>query len=168
MVTPPMDALPGTETEYATGHPDEVRSLRLSPEMMKQVVNHLHEAIPHEGCGLLAVAAGGNHLRQAVKFYPGTNIDRSPSRFTMDPAEVIHAFKEMRVSDWELGAIVHSHPVSGARPSPTDLREAYYPDALMLIVSFAGPEPIARAWRVAAVEGRQEVVEIDLQVETWS
>ncbi|MBA2776934.1 MAG: Mov34/MPN/PAD-1 family protein, partial [Chloroflexia bacterium] len=30
------------------------------------------------------------------------------------------------------GAIVHSHPTGPARPSRTDLDEAFYPESLML------------------------------------
>ncbi|HEV2006103.1 MAG TPA: Mov34/MPN/PAD-1 family protein, partial [Candidatus Limnocylindrales bacterium] len=54
--------------------------------------------------------------------------------------------------------IVHSHLASPARPSPTDLRQSFYPDALYLLVSLdpaeanstTGAESV-RAWRI--VEG---------------
>ena len=51
-------------------------------------------------------------------------------------------------------AIVHSHVDSPARPSPTDLRESHYPDALYLLVSLSASEaapdgsPGVRAWRI--------------------
>ena len=51
------------------------------------------------------------------------------------------ALLEIESSRWALGAIYHSHPSGPARPSPTDLAEAYYPDALAVIVSLAGAIP---------------------------
>jgi proteasome lid subunit RPN8/RPN11 len=68
----------------------------------------------------------------------------------MDPVEVLAAFRDLDANGWTLGAIVHSHPATPPMPSPTDLREAFYPEALMLIVSFAAVPPVMRAWRLAA------------------
>lgn len=68
----------------------------------------------------------------------------------MDPAEVLAAFRDLDANGWTLGAIVHSHPATPPAPSPTDLREAYYPEALMLIVSFAAVPPVMRCWRLSA------------------
>ena len=46
----------------------------------------------------------------AVRFYPGRNMDRSPRRYTMDPADVVAALVDMKREKTRLGAIVHSHP----------------------------------------------------------
>jgi hypothetical protein len=59
---------------------------------------------------------------------------------------VLAALRDMETNGWRLGAIVHSHPASPPTPSPTDLREAHYQGALMMIVSFAAHDPVARAW----------------------
>jgi len=119
------------------------------------IIAHLRDALPNEGCGLLAV----NPENVAVKFYPGDNLDASPLRFTMDPAMVIAAFKDMEAAGWRLGAIVHSHPRTPATPSITDLREAHYPAALMLIGSFETGEPELRAWAITTGPGgRREVI----------
>ncbi len=121
--------------------------LHLSAEMRDQVIEHLRRALPEEGCGLIGARELEPGEFESARFFPGENVDRSPTRFTMDPAQVIAAFKEMRASGLQLGAIVHSHPGSAAVPSATDVREAYYPDAVALIVSFAYEEPELRAWR---------------------
>lgn len=121
--------------------------LHLSTEMRDEIVEHLRRALPEEGCGLIGVKALPSGAFESVRFFPGENVDRSRTRFTMDPAQVIAAFKEMRTTGLELGAIVHSHPAGAAVPSPTDVREAYYPDAVALIVSFAEGKPELRAWR---------------------
>ncbi|MCA9859410.1 MAG: M67 family metallopeptidase [Thermomicrobiales bacterium] len=115
--------------------------------LREQIIDHLRAGLPNEGCGLLAGVVEGDRER-AVHFFAGTNIDRSPVRYTMDPGEVIDAMKRMRDEDWRLAAIVHSHPRTRPTPSRTDLAEAYYPDARLLIVSFADSQPEIRCWSI--------------------
>lgn len=140
-----------------------VDQIRLPKSMRDSILIHLIEATPNEGVGLLAVhppyvAEDGQKVAEAARFYPGTNVEASPSRFTMDPAEVLAAFRDIRESGWQLGAIVHSHLRGPATPSTTDLREAHYPDALLMIASFADQPAHVRAWRVMQ-EGDLHVVQ---------
>ncbi len=120
-------------------------SLRLSAALWALIVAHLRAAAPAEGVGLLATRAEGAAER-AVRFYPGHNLDGSATRYTMDPAGVVAAFDDMEQRGWRFGAIVHSHPSSPPTPSATDRREAFYPDALMVIVGLVGPAAEMRAW----------------------
>jgi proteasome lid subunit RPN8/RPN11 len=136
---PPLDAL----TPPA--------GLRIDHALFDRLLAHLVAASPWEGVGLLAVAEDGAGSARATRFYPGTNVDASPTRYTMDPAEVLAAFRDIEARGWRLGAIVHSHPATPPTPSPTDLREAHYPEALLVIVSLAVAPPEARAWRIARV-----------------
>ena len=121
--------------------------LRLDGSLRQTIIDHLTSVLPNEGCGLLAIAPDEDG--RAVQYFPGSNIDASPTRFTMDGKEVIDAMREMERNGWQLGAIVHSHPRNPATPSRTDLNEALYPAALMVICSFAGHEPELRAWAIA-------------------
>lgn len=123
-------------------------TLRIPGAIVAEMLWHMRAALPAEGCGLLAVLTLADPVAEVVRFYPGTNILDSPTRFTMHPAEVQAAFQDMDRRGWQLGAIVHSHPVSPPTPSPIDLREAYYPDALMLIVSLANGAPRMAAWQL--------------------
>lgn len=165
--TPPSqdhDALLGWATDSILHH---VRGLVLGRDVHDAVLRHLTAALPHEGVGLLATTWANEQacfedagspsrptqsspkgLVRAMKFYPGCNVDASPTRFTMDPAEVLVALREIDERGWWLGAIVHSHPYGPAHPSPTDLREARYPDALAVIVSLAEQPARLRAWRL--------------------
>jgi len=111
--------------------------------LYRRMIAQLRATLPQEGCGLLACDATG-----AVELFPGTNTEASQTRYNMDLAEVVAAFGEIERHDWQLGAIYHSHPQSPARPSATDLSNAFYPDALMVIVSFESEPPDARAFRV--------------------
>jgi proteasome lid subunit RPN8/RPN11 len=51
----------------------------------------------------------------------------------MEPLAQIQAMTEIDDAGLELTAIFHSHPRGSATPSPTDVVEAYYPQALYLI-----------------------------------
>lgn len=136
---------PATTVEHSSERNDVARPLALPNALHQQIVAHLAAWLPNEGCGLLASIPDIGADR-AVHFFPGTNIDRSPVRYTMEPAEVIDAMRQMRERQWSLGAIVHSHPRTRPEPSRTDLLEAYYPESRLLIVSFAGEHPELGCW----------------------
>jgi proteasome lid subunit RPN8/RPN11 len=151
--------------------------LRLDRRLYDTAVAHLLAAAPLEGVGLLAVVAEGAAAR-GVRFYPGTNVDGSPTRYTMEPAEVLAAFRDIDANGWHFGAIIHSHPATPPVPSPTDLREAFYPEALLVIVGLTGqaqgtpgaPSPVGRAWRLVpdpagVAAGATAAVEVPLVVD---
>jgi proteasome lid subunit RPN8/RPN11 len=151
--TQPFDAATTVE------HPPEANAartpLQIDPGTLAAIVGHLRSWLPNEGCGLLASVVDGERDR-AVHFFPGTNVDFSPVRFTMDPVEVLVAMKQMREKNWQLAAIVHSHPRTSPIPSQTDRQEWHYPEARLLIVSFAGDEPKIGCWgRTGDREARQ-------------
>lgn len=150
----PMDSEPNqpfdaaTTVEHSPETTVQLRPLRIAPKLLQEIVTHLRDWLPNEGCGLLAGIPDGDSDR-IVHFFPGTNIDYSPVRFTMDPAEVLAAMKRMRDENWQLVAIVHSHPRTRPAPSRTDRNEWYYPDAKLLIVSFAEDAPDIGCWELA-------------------
>lgn len=112
------------------------------------IEDHLRAGLPNEGCGLLATQFRGDGPERVEHFYPGRNRKSSPTAYAMDPGEVVAALKDIDARGWRLGAIVHSHPLTPPAPSETDVRLAYYPGALMVIVSFAQATPEIRAWRL--------------------
>ena len=147
--------------------PEEINpplALRLDCALGAEITHHLRASLPQEGCGLLAVRRVDGGAAVATRFYPGTNLDASPTRYTMDPVEVLAALRDLDAHGWSLGAIVHSHPATAPAPSPTDLREAFYPEALMVIVSFKTPSPIMRAWRLWTPLGPKEATEVPIDI----
>ncbi len=122
---------------------DPQTSLHIPADLHRAMINHLRSSLPLEGCGIIACKSG-----VAVKIFPGTNTESSETRYNMDLAEIVDAFDEIDRHEWQLGALFHSHPRSNPFPSETDLTHAYYPDALMVIVSFASEPPDVRAFRV--------------------
>ena len=83
----------------------------------------------------------------AHRFYPGRNMDASPTRYTMDPVDVLSALHDMERRRMRLLAIVHSHPDTPPVPSASDLAEAKVPDVLSLIVRLT-PSVDLRAWHI--------------------
>ena len=133
--------------------------LSLDPNTYDAILVHLRAWLPAEGCGLLATSFEPNgNLERVEQFYPGSNLHRSATSFEMDPKEVVAALKDIEARGWRLGAIVHSHPLTAPKPSATDLRQAFYPGALMVIVSFQEATPVLRAWHVSMNEETAHVV----------
>lgn len=117
--------------------------IRIPADVQAAMLAHLQSELPNEGCGLIAFQGD-----RPVKIFPGENVLASPSRYRMKDSQVVAAIDEIESHGWRLGAIYHSHPTSAPEPSATDLREANWPDALMIIVSFQNPEPEMRAYDV--------------------
>ncbi len=128
--------------------------LRTHRALYEELLTHLLAVVPLEAVGLLGCVAEGEWSR-AVSFYPGDNVDASTTRYTMDPAAVLGAFRVMGGRGQRFGASVHSHPASQPVPSATDLRECHYPDALLVIVSLMEPAPSSRCWRIVFDEEGQ-------------
>lgn len=122
------------------------RSLILDGELWQTVLAHLQACLPNEGVGLLSTVDTHDDFR-AVRFYPGRNLNESPSRFTMDPLDVLRACEDMEREGTRLGVVVHSHPTTAPEPSPTDVRELAMPGVVNLIVQLR-PRVCARAWEI--------------------
>lgn len=106
-------------------------SVQLPRIIVNQILSQAQHSPEQEICGLIAAKGG-----VPVHSYPVKNVAQEANHlFTMDPAGQIAAMRTMRENGEELFAIYHSHPHGPAKPSPADLREAAYPDALYLIVS---------------------------------
>jgi proteasome lid subunit RPN8/RPN11 len=99
---------------------------------------------PNECCGVLL---GRGDLVEEV--FPGRNVDESPRTYLMDPQDQLRAFRMMDERGWELIGIYHSHPLTEAYPSKTDVARALYPDARYVIVSLRAPgRPEIRVFRI--------------------
>lgn len=129
-------------------------TLILSGALVDEMAGHVGGLWPEEACGLVAGRDG-----RAERLYPIENIHHSPVSFEMEPVQQVRAMLAMEAEGLELIAIYHSHPSGPARPSPTDVALAYYPDAVQLILSLDDPaRPVLRAFTI--VEGRVDEVEL--------
>jgi [CysO sulfur-carrier protein]-S-L-cysteine hydrolase len=132
----------------------------LPAEVVQAIVDHARAEYPNEACGLVIgdrpAAEGG----RALRFEPTRNKAASPLRYEIHPDDLLRLTIETEDADQTFWAIVHSHTYSPARPSPTDVGLAFYPDALYVLVSLAEPEPAFGAFRIV-----DDVThEVDLQI----
>jgi proteasome lid subunit RPN8/RPN11 len=130
--------------------------LKIPKSIYDQIQAHAKAEAPMECCGLLAGRNG-----TVERIYPMTNADHSPVRYLIDPKEQFAAIKDMRAKEIEMLAIYHSHPATAAYPSATDVRLAYYPDAVYIIVSLENPDrPVMKAYRIIDNKISPEAFEI--------
>lgn len=156
MVTEPQLPTPDAYYPGAAGrrHPGPA-SASIPAAIRDAIVAHARAALPNEACGIIVgdrpAADGG----VALRWVPLRNALASPVRYSIDPDDLLRLTIETDDADQAFWAIVHSHVASPARPSPTDLRESHYPDALYVLVSLAASEAdpatgleSLRAWRI--------------------
>ena len=162
--------LPDPESYYpgagGKAHPGPL-AVRLPAAMTDLIVAHARAAVPNEACGIIVgdrPAADGGVARRWV---PLRNAFASPARYAIDPDDLLRLTIETDDADEAFWAIVHSHVASPARPSPTDVRESHYPDALYILVSLAPAasaaatgRPGLRAWRI--LDGAVHEVELSI------
>jgi len=123
--------------------------LTLSTALADELLAHARAEAPNEACGILAgtVADG-----RATAYHPARNADASPFVYTVHPDDLVRIVLGIEDAGQDLVAIFHSHTRSPAIPSPTDRRQAMYPEAFYLLASLVDPDVIPmqalRAWRI--------------------
>lgn len=133
-----------------------VNLLRIPRNIWNQVLSEISIHIPEEACGLLA---GKGEL--ISHFFPIENILHSPTRYQMEPIQQLAAFKLIDTLGLELLAIYHSHPAGPEVPSATDIAEAYYPEAVYIIISRQEDNYVQRGYIIQ----NKQVSEISLEFE---
>jgi [CysO sulfur-carrier protein]-S-L-cysteine hydrolase len=131
-----------TDTHATHGNIANVHQLEITSEQLQQMIQHVREWLPFEGCGLIAT-----ENQRVARIYPGNNIARSSTFYEMDPKQVLAAMNDMEKLGLRLGAIFHSHPSTRAYPSPTDLELIFDPEVYMIIISLAENDPDVRTFR---------------------
>jgi proteasome lid subunit RPN8/RPN11 len=129
--------------------------MRLSRIQHDEIVRHARESSPDECCGLI----GGNPDGVAQTVYRTRNRAADPLvTYEAAPEDLFAAQRQMRERGEDLIAIYHSHPrAANPEPSATDVRLAYYPSAVYLIVGLGNDEPRVRAFRINEREGWQAI-----------
>jgi proteasome lid subunit RPN8/RPN11 len=108
------------------------------------MIAHARSELPNEACGIF----GGTLEGGLRTFHPARNADASPFRYNVDPEDLFRITQEIDDSGDEVAAIYHSHTMSPASPSRTDMERASWPEAAYLIVSLKSDAPEIRAWRL--------------------
>jgi proteasome lid subunit RPN8/RPN11 len=124
-------------------------SVRLSTDLVQAIVDHARADYPNEACGVIVgdrePAAGG----VALRWVPMRNEYASPLRYRIHAEDLYPVLVEVDdTDDRSFWAIVHSHVRSAAYPSPTDVAQAVFPDALYILVSLEADDPTLAAYRI--------------------
>lgn len=136
------------------------RRLRISRELLDEIVAHSREELPNECCGIVAGMDG-----QASAVHRARNTFASPLRYEIHPQDQFRITMAIEDGGEEIAAIYHSHTKSPAYPSQTDVNLAKnWPDPLYLICSLENEgSPVVRAFAIrdGEVEERKLAVEED-------
>lgn len=109
--------------------------LTLPREMVDAIVAHARRDHPDECCGVIAGRDG-----VATRMFEMQNAERSPTGFTFDSAEWLKVYREIDDADEDLLVVYHSHTMTEAYPSRTDIRwSVNTPGASWLLVSTRDP-----------------------------
>jgi [CysO sulfur-carrier protein]-S-L-cysteine hydrolase len=123
--------------------------------IVKSIIEQAHNELPNEACGLLV-----GSVESVEKHFALTNVDHSPEHFSFDPAEQFNVLRSARRDGLQIIANYHSHPSTPARPSQEDIRLAYDPDILYLILSLAEKNPVIKAFEIR--DGQPKEVDIKI------
>ena len=129
--------------------------MRISRELLDDVIAHARAEAPNECCGMIASRDG-----EAVSVHRAHNAAASPLRYEIDGKEQYAIQSAIEDAGLELGAIYHSHTRSAPLPSQTDINLAFYPESLYVIVGLQDGEPDVRAWTI--VDGRVSEAELEV------
>jgi proteasome lid subunit RPN8/RPN11 len=120
-----------------------------------EIVAHARAGLPNEACGILA----GVDCR-VERFFPAESDDPSPYYYRIESRDQIRIMNEIDEAGLDLVGIYHSHTSSPAFPSRTDAEQAFWPDAVYVIVSLANAEADVRGYRIRDMEVTEEELEL--------
>jgi [CysO sulfur-carrier protein]-S-L-cysteine hydrolase len=120
--------------------------VKISRQLIDEMVAHAREDLPNECCGMI-----GGRDGEASRVLRVENAAASPLRYEMDPQGQFDALKSIEDGGEELLGIYHSHTKSAAYPSQTDVNQAVaWPEQAYVIVSLADSEqPEVKAYLLA-------------------
>ena len=112
---------------------------------------------PDECCGIIAARDG-----LASRLFEMENAERSPTGFTFDSAEWLRVYRDVDDADEAFLAVYHSHTMTEAYPSRTDVRwAATTPFDHWLLVSTRSPDELElRSYRIVDGTVTEEEVRV--------
>jgi len=116
-----------------------------------EIVTHARAGLPNEACGILAGLGG-----RVERFFPAESDEPSPYYYRIESRDQIRIMNEIDEAGLDLIGIYHSHTSSPAFPSRTDAEQAFWPDAVYVIVSLANPDADLRGYRIRDMEVTEE------------
>lgn len=131
-------------------------ALWIPRSVAEELLAHARSEVPNEACGLLSGSLADG---RASTYHPARNADASPYVYTVHPEDLVRIVFGIEDAGEDLVGIFHSHTHTPAVPSPTDRRQARYPDCFYVLATLSDPDADAadalRAWRITDGESRE-------------
>lgn len=125
--------------------------MKISPELLEQIVEHARRDPGEECCGIVACRDGA-----AVAVHELENILHDKRRFDVDGPTLMRLYNDLEDRGEDIGAIYHSHLMSDPEPSQTDLNfGANWPGVEWIIVGLKDAAPEVRSWLIEDGEPRE-------------
>lgn len=119
------------------------------------MIDHARKEAPLECCGILAGKNG-----TVERAFELRNEEQSPIRYLMSPQEQLKVFEEMDKEMLEMVGIYHSHTHTFSYPSETDVKLAFYPEVISVIISLKEEPPVMKAFRISEQTIYPEEIEV--------
>jgi proteasome lid subunit RPN8/RPN11 len=120
----------------------------IAAPVVESIRTHAAAEYPKESCGLLV----GRDLpdgRIVTRAVAAGNVDAAAERrFTIAPEDFLAADRAARAAGLEVVGFYHSHPDAEARPSPSDLAEAWRHYSYLIVAVRDGRALEQRCWRL--------------------
>ncbi|MGA1258476.1 MAG: Mov34/MPN/PAD-1 family protein [Ilumatobacteraceae bacterium] len=130
--------------------------LVITDAIEQQIADHARECKPHEMCGLLVGAPGGDEV---LEFHPCRNAAASAIVYTLDPKDYMKVEQSADDRGLVVIGVVHSHTQTEAYPSATDVAQAPDPNWNYAILSLKYDPPRLRNYRIDAGEISETAIE---------
>jgi [CysO sulfur-carrier protein]-S-L-cysteine hydrolase len=121
-----------------------------------ELVAHARAGLPNEACGILAGVDG-----RVERFFPAQPDEPSPYYYRIESRDQIRIMNAIDAAGLDLLGIYHSHTSSPAYPSRTDAEQAFWPDAVYVIVSLAGSDADVRGYRIHDMSVTEEALRVE-------
>lgn len=110
--------------------------IQLTKEQLDQIGTEAVLAYPAECCGLL-VGEKDHDTHTLKRIVPSINLlkNQDNNYFEINPQTRINVERELRNTTEHIIGHFHSHPDQPATPSKTDIKMAYEPELIWLIVA---------------------------------
>ena len=111
--------------------------ISVNAQLIKEISQDAKRAFPSECCGLLAGTGDLNTNVTITQVRASTNIalGSTNDRFEVDPKVHFDFLHELKGTKERVVGHYHSHPNHSARPSEKDLKMAFDPKMLWVIIS---------------------------------
>jgi proteasome lid subunit RPN8/RPN11 len=129
--------------------------IRIPESIYHNIVEHAKRESPLECCGILSGKDG-----TVEKAFEIRNEEQSPVRYSMSSQDQLRVFDEMDRKSLDMVAIYHSHTHTIPYPSETDVKLAFYPEVISVIISLEEETPAVKAFRIRENAISTEEIEI--------